>query len=107
MTEALIPDAKVYAVNYLRDMHSHLTNQQLIPPQQHVEAESALVSAPCDFRETNGQEHLKRVLEIAAAGRRKDLEGTDNIECHRSVNLSLKSRATAAPSTFVPFSPGR
>jgi magnesium chelatase family protein len=65
---ALIPDIEVYPVLSLRDLYLHLTNQQLIAPQEHVEAESAPVAAPTDFREIKGQEHVKRALEIAAAG---------------------------------------
>jgi magnesium chelatase family protein len=65
---ALIPDLEVYPVNSLGDLYAHLTDGKPILRQEHIDASAEAGPAPTDFREIKGQEHVKRALEIAAAG---------------------------------------
>jgi magnesium chelatase family protein len=65
---ALIPDLEVIPVASLAALYTHYTNQKPISPFPPIEPEDIEISVQTDFREIKGQEHVKRALEVAAAG---------------------------------------
>ena len=65
---ALIPDLEVIPVLSLATLYAHLTGENPIPPQPNIKPEDLPVVTPTDLSEVRGQEHVKRALEVAAAG---------------------------------------
>jgi magnesium chelatase family protein len=65
---ALIPDLEVIPVKSFADLYQHLSGRRSIEPYQSNGAEIEPLFTPTDFSEIKGQEHVKRALEVAAAG---------------------------------------
>jgi magnesium chelatase family protein len=65
---ALIPGLEVIPVRTLSELFAYLSGEQVIQPHPPTAVESLPAPAQTDFSEIKGQEHVKRALEVAAAG---------------------------------------
>ncbi len=65
---ALIPDLEVIPVSSLAELYAHLAGEARIQPHPPICIDDLEISVGTDFAEIKGQEHVKRALEVAAAG---------------------------------------
>lgn len=65
---ALIPDLEVIPVATLAALYAHLNGDREINVQPNISPEDIPLITSTNFREIKGQEHVKRALEVAAAG---------------------------------------
>ncbi|MBU1118643.1 YifB family Mg chelatase-like AAA ATPase [Patescibacteria group bacterium] len=65
---ALIPGLTVYGASHISDVVAHLNKKEQIVKEKHTFVSHKNDAHDADFKHINGQEHVRRALEIAASG---------------------------------------
>lgn len=95
---ALVESMTVFPVRTLADLVAHINGQQLLQPYLvQTRFDEVDVTYPIDFQEIRGQEHVKRALEVAAAG-------SHNIAMTGSPGAGKTLMARALVSVLPPMS---
>ena len=95
---ALVQGVSIYGMNHVKEVVQFFQNLQNFQPQESSPFSSHLVplSPPVDFCDIKGQAHVKRALEIAAAG-------THNIVLSGSPGCGKTLMAKALPGIMPPL----